>query len=301
MKTIIFYLTCIVLIHSNLLIAQSISLNINEETLSMSKGNNNAFTVEIPQTKASDIKKAWESYVKKSSKKPDAGYSKSEYYALQVQIEAIAEYYFNIYGTFTQTITGTKLAVWFQLQDTFVSSNNNALTSKSIKAYLHSFAKENYLNAAESELKIEQKILNKLNDELDDLYKDKDKLTNEITDNKNDIVKAQSDIKMKINEQKLKDKEILMQREKMIGVSLNPAEKKLQDKIIKDLNKEKQGFVKEEQKLRKSIQKCESNIKKNEREILKFDTDISNKQAEINTQKKRIVTIETKISEITRL
>lgn len=278
-----------------------VSIKINEESLPMSKGNNNAFVVDIPQTKAADLRKEWDSYIKRSGRRIKTGDLKGEHYALEVQATKISNDYFNIYTNFIQTITGTKVATHFQLQDTFVSSANNEFTAKSIKAYLHEFAKEQYIKAVEAEVAIEQRELKKLDDELNKLYTAKDKLTNQINDNNNSISKAESEIKIKKNEQQLKDKEILMQREKMIGVSLNPAERKLQDKIVSDLNKDKQRLVKDEQKLRKDIQKFEATIKKIERDVTKVEGDITRKLSEIKTHQTLLQNIENKLNEVRRL
>jgi hypothetical protein len=278
-----------------------ITVEITEAVLPMSKGNYNAFVVDIPQTKVNDIKKEWDSYIKKSGRRIKTGDFKGEHYALEVQVASIGNESYNIYTNFTQTITGVKVATHFQVQDSFVSTLNNEFASKSISAYLHDFTKESYVKAVNKELDLEKNVLKKLDDELHKLYTNKDKLTNQINDNKNNISKAETEINIKKNEQQLKDKAILMQREKMVGLSLNPAEKKLQEKIISDLNKEKRSLIKDEQRLRKDVQKFEANIKKIERDVAKYDTDVALKLSAIEKQRQIIQNIENKLKDIRRL
>jgi predicted nucleic acid-binding Zn-ribbon protein len=300
MKTISTLLFTIAIFFTSQLTAQT-TIEITEAVLPMSKGNYNAFVVDIPQTKVNDLKKEWDSYIKKSGRRIKTGDYKGEHFALEVQVASIGNLNYNIYSNFIQTITGVKVATHFQVQDSFVSTLNNEFAAKSISAYLHEFTKEAYAKAVNNELDLEKSVLKKLDDELHKLYTNKDKLTNQINDNKNSISKTETEINIKKNEQQLKDKSILMQREKMVGVSLNPAEKKLQEKIISDLNKEKRSLIKDEQRLRKDIQKYEADIKKIERNVAKYDSDVAIKLSTIEKQRQIIQNIENKLKDIRRL
>jgi hypothetical protein len=73
--------------------------------------------------------------------------------------------------------------------------------------------------------------LKDLEKDLEALHKEEDKELKSIDKYKREIEKAEDVIKVKKNEQDLKQKEITAQKEKMIGVSLNADEKKLQDLI----------------------------------------------------------------------
>ena len=171
-----------------------ITIEITETVLPMSKGNYNAFVVDIPQTKVNDLKIEWDNNIEKSGRHIKSGDFKGEHFALEVQVSMIGNESYNIYTNFTQTITGVKVATHFQVQDSFVSTLNNELFAKSISAYLHEFAKE-----VNNELDSEKEMLKKLDDELNKLYTDKDKLTNQINDNKNSISKNETEINIKKN------------------------------------------------------------------------------------------------------
>jgi hypothetical protein len=106
---------------------------------------------------------------------------------------------------------------------------------------------------------------------------------------------------VKKQEQELKQKEIMMQKEKMVGVNLNPEEKKLQDSLVKDMESEKQKLIKTQESLRKDITKHESEIKKSERSIADYKAKQELKRNEIKKQSEIVQKVEMKLGEVKRL
>ncbi len=276
------------------------SLIIKEEKLPMSKGVQDALVVNIPQMKAGDIAKDWDRYIKNNSK-AKTGTEKNEFYVLEVIISRISSSSLNLYSLFTETTTGTKLSVFIMQNDIFISEEINPAIHQAAKSFIHDFAKQSYIKGVEAELKIENDQLKKLEKELESLYKEKDNEQKNISKNKSDIDVAENEIVSKKNAQNLKEKEIMAQREKMIGVNLNPEEKKLQDKIISNMEKEKQSLIKDQQNLRKDIQKYETSIKNSEREITSIDSKISLKVNEVQKQKELVQKVEMKLNQIKKL
>lgn len=280
-----------------LLVALSIALNflaittqaqviltVKEESRNMSKGSNNAFVIEVPQTKATDLKKDWQKFLKDIGKlKIDD--EKGELYTLNASISKISTNQLNHYALFTENATAATLVAFFQIKDTFVSSVNNQTTAANITALVREFGKAAYTNAVEDEIKTEKKALKKLQNELESFLKDEDKAKGSIAELKQKIEQNGTEIKVKKQEQELKQKEIMAQKEKMIGISLHKEEQKLQKKLISRMDSDKKKIIKAQSNLLKDIYKNESKIRETESEIVKIKEKQTAKTAEINKQK----------------
>lgn len=280
-----------------LLVALSIALNflaittqaqviltVKEESRNMSKGSNNAFVIEVPQTKATDLKKDWQKFLKDIGKlKIDD--EKGELYTLNASISKISTNQLNHYALFTENATAATLVAFFQIKDTFVSSVNNQTTAANITALVREFGKAAYTNAVEDEIKTEKKALKKLQNELESFLKDEDKAKGSIAEMKQKIEQNGTEIKVKKQEQELKQKEIMAQKEKMIGISLHKEEQKLQKKLISRMDSDKKKIIKAQSNLLKDIYKNESKIRETESEIVKIKEKQTAKTAEINKQK----------------
>lgn len=280
-----------------LLVALSIALNflaittqaqviltVKEESRNMSKGSNNAFVIEVPQTKATDLKKDWQKFLKDNGKlKIDD--EKGELYTLNASISKISTNQLNHYALFTENATAATLVAFFQIKDTFVSSVNNQTTAANITALVREFGKAAYTNAVEDEIKTEKKALKKLENELESFLKDEDKAKGSIAELKQKIEQNGTEIKVKKQEQELKQKEIMAQKEKIIGISLHKEEQKLQKKLISRMDSDKKKIIKAQSNLLKDIYKNESKIRETESEIVKIKEKQTAKTAEINKQK----------------
>ncbi len=276
------------------------TLKIQEGVRPMSKGSNNAFTLEIPQTKSEDLQKSWSGYLKDKTKAKVIN-EKGEIYLLGVIVNSITDRSINIYSRFQETTVGAVISVFYQIDDVFVSSENNPTVAVSAKTFLYDFGKLAYTNAVQAELELEQKVLKDLEKELESLHKEEDKELKSIDKEKREIEKAEDLIKVKKNEQDLKQKEITAQKEKMIGVNLNAEEKKLQDKLLKDLEGDKKSLIKEQDNSRKDIIKSESSIKNSERNLANIKSDINAKNTAISKQKELITKVEEKLNRVKRL
>lgn len=299
MKSINYILLLVALLVSNTVFAQE-SLKVEEAMRPMSKGSNNAFTIEVPQTKSADLQKSWTNYLKDKTKAKVLN-EKGEIYLLGVIVNSITDRSINIYSRFQETTTGTVISVFYQIDDTFVSTENNPTVAVSAKTFLYDFGKIAYLDAVQAELEMEQKVLKNLEKELENLHKEEDKELKNIDKEKREIEKAEDLIKVKKNEQDLKQKEITAQKEKMIGVNLNAEEKKLQDKLLKDLEGDKKSLIKDQDNARKNIIKSESSIKNSERNLANIKSDINAKNVAISKQKELITKVEEKLNRIKRL
>lgn len=273
---------------------------IKESMSQMSKGNYNAFIVEVPQNQLSDLEKSWINYLK-SKEKIKLTKDKGEYMAANVIVRRIGDEPLQLYSRFQQTITGTNISLFVEKDSQFISQENNPELTNQIKLFLFDFYKVAYAEAVEKELTLEKKKLKDFEKELENLHKSEDKIIQNIDKEKREIEKAENNIKVKKSEEDLKQKEIMMQKEKMLGVSLNSEEKKLQNKQIKSLENEKKKLIKTQDNERKSIKKRESTIKKSEREWADIKNKINTQTSSIGQQKEIVIKVEQKLQKIQTL
>ena len=296
MKTV---LLVFILLAQNPLFAQR-KIEVTEAKRPMSKGENNAFIIEVPQTKITDLQKSWTNYLKNNAKEKIVN-EKGEIFILASIIKRINDKSLNLYSRFQETTVGTNINTFYQIDDVFVTSENNATVATSIKSFLFDFGKQAYAEAVQIELEREQKTLKDLEKDLDGLHKEEDKELKNIDKYKREIEKAEDVIKVKKNEQDLKQKEITAQKEKMIGVSLNTEEKKLQDKLIKGMESEKGSLIKAQDGARKDIKSNEGSIKSSERNLANVKHNIDVKNASIGKQKELISKIQDKLNNIKKM
>lgn len=292
-------ITVVLWFHSMFLFAQK-KLTVSEETRKMSKGPQNAFILEVPQVKAIELRKEWEKYLRDHGKMKIEEF-KGELFALQTVIQRISSEPLNHYALFNESPVGAVISAFYMIRDSFVSTTNMPAVAQSIQKFMFDFGKATYIKAVEKELNLEQKTLKNKEKELESLMREEDKLQKSIVENKNIIERNEQEIKVKKQEQDLKQKEIMMQKEKMLGISLNPEEKKLQDKIIKEMESEKQKLIKTQQNLRKDIQKKESAIRQAERHIANLRSKQDLKRNEIHRQREIVQKVEQKLNEIKRM
>lgn len=293
LTTLLIYLLAV---QSSLLSAQE-NITINEQIRTMSKGNRNAFVMKVPQYKSEDLKKAWDKYVKDNAKVKSDEY-KGEYFFLGGIVERLSPNSLNHFATFQDVPGGSIINAFYVVQDSFVSSVNNATMATSINKFMFDFAKEAYIKAVEREEEVEAKLLKEKEKELKDLQKDEDDEHKEIDKLKNEIEQNTTEIGVKKSEQELKQKEITMQKEKMLGVSLNPEKKKLQDKLVKEMESEKQKLIKTQTNLREKNKDNETDIKNAERKIIDLKARQEAKQNEINKQRDVLQKVQAKLAAI---
>lgn len=294
----LFYIIAFTLF-SHFLLAQT-KPEIVESLRPMSRGNYNAFIVEVPQNQLEDLEKSWTNYLK-SKEKIKVVNQKGEFAAANVIVRRLGDLPLNLYARFQQTITGTNLSLFVEKDSQFVSQAESPELANQIKLFLFDFYKTAYSEAVKNELKIENKKLKDLESELASLHKSEDKINQNIDKEKREIEKASSNISVKKSEEELKQKEIMMQKEKMLGVTLNAEEKKLQEKQIKAMEKEKKSYIKDQDNDRKKIKKSEASIKKMEREMADLKNKINTQNNTIGQQKEIILKIENKLSTIEKM
>lgn len=295
-----FYLSLVLGITACLTIQAQTSISIAETSHNMSKGAENAFVVMVPQYNAKDLKKEWENYLKDNGK-VDINENNGEISALDAKIIKVLRGNINHYALFDETIDGTKLVAFFAINDTFISTDNNSVVAGSIGKFMKDFAKSSYIKIVQEELKTEKKKLNSLNDEHSDLEKKENKSHQNIVNSHNKIKKRNNKIDMNKSEQAKKQNDLEMQQQKMMNVSMNNAEQKLQDKQVDNLQDDKKGLLKKEGKMRKDIEDHNNEINVEQNKIPGILSQEEMQKDKIQQQQEVIQKVQAKLNTIKRM
>jgi peptidoglycan hydrolase CwlO-like protein len=179
--------------------------NVTEQSMAMSQGTNNGFSVKLPGTTKKDVEKAWKKYVDEYKGKVKTDKKTDETLSNNSIIKKInGDNTIDIYAKVAEDgKESTTLNVWFNLGGAYLSSQAHGDKAKEAQAMLSAFALSVSRTMVEDQLKEEQKKLKKEEGTLKDLEKDKKGLEKDIEDWKKKIAKAEGEIKT--NEEKQKE------------------------------------------------------------------------------------------------
>lgn len=190
----------------------SMFAQINEGASSMSKGNENAFTLELRQTQEKEISKAWEKFIKGYKGKVKKDKKSGEILADDCQIKEMSSNTVDVYSSVRQSGENTILTVWYDLGGAFLNSGMHGDKIPVVEKMLKEFAINVDIAAVEEDLKNQEKTLKNLEKDLKGLEKDKEKSENEIAKCEKKILEEKESIKVNLTDQKNKTSEIEAQR-----------------------------------------------------------------------------------------
>ncbi len=191
------------------LIAQKISVKESKEKVG--DGSNNALVVSIYEADASDIEKEWKSLMKKYDAKVS---TKDGVFADNAMISSLGgNNPIDVYAKVEKVKDGeNKLIVAFDLGGAYLSSSQHSSQFKEAKNMVSDFAIKVTKEAIAGQLKVAEKVLNKLEDNHKDLVDDQKDLEKNIEEYKAKIKKAEEDIIQSKNDQEKKKQEIEAQK-----------------------------------------------------------------------------------------
>lgn len=195
--------------------AQKIS--VSESTENIGGGSNNALVVTIYENTADEIEKAWRSLMKDYDAKVS---SKDGVFADNAMIKTMGNNSVDIYAKTVKVKDGeVKLIVAYDLGGAYLSSSKHPEQYKEAKRMVNDFAVKMTKEGIGGQLKAAQKVLDKMNDQQQDLVKDQTGLTKDIEDYKAKIKKAEDDIVKNKADQEKKKQEIEAQKKVVDAIS----------------------------------------------------------------------------------
>ena len=178
------------------------SVKVKEVSMAMSKGTNNGFEVEIPQSNAKDVAHDWKHRLMAGSK-AKLTESNGEIAIRGWEDKEISQQLFNVYSIISSTADGVKLTVWFTYNDTtFFTTKSGKADATAASRFVHDFgAAEYFLSVKNAHQKAREK-LDKLKDDLERNVRAEEKANQKITEDKRAVNRTQEDLVTNDNDQK---------------------------------------------------------------------------------------------------
>jgi flagellar motor protein MotB len=303
MKFILTVLTVIAGIITGFQASAQVPLEISGKTVTMSKGDQPAFIVEIPQVTAENIEKSWMKLIRQNTKSK-VSTENGEIFILNTQIDEISDKPINIYSAVYQADSAVKLVSLFEIDSSFFSFDgdkedmNYERTYQGIEHFLHDFAVTEYRDAVEEELKTENKELKKLNGDLQKLVKQTETFQKKIRQNESDSLNAEDQISsLEVDKQRKQD-EIDSKKESMSSIA---GDKELYDeakKYLKSLEKQRKKIEKEIDKLKANIVEYHSDNVELKRSIVENNKKKEELLNEISKQQETVKKVTRKLENI---
>ncbi|MEZ5082235.1 MAG: hypothetical protein R2750_02095 [Bacteroidales bacterium] len=302
MKSILsFIVVAFLFLNTNYTIAQQ-TIEVINKNVNISKGDQPAYIVEIPQGDFDDVLSNWTKLIRQNTKEKVV----QEGHEIQITGTQINEIYpdpINIYSAIINSDSSLKLVAVFEIDSVFFNYEKNSTVENEkihsqLQLFMKNFAVEEYENAVEEELEAEEKKLKELNKDLDGLTKENENLHKSVKENEQDIKNSEDAIKSYELDNERKLGEINSKKEAIASLSAQP---ELQDQAkdqLKDLEKEKKNISNKLEKEQKNIVKYQSNITEINRNIERNLELQEIKLQEINTQEDIVQAVKLKLGGI---
>jgi len=303
MKFIVSVLTVIAGIIIGFQASAQVPVEISGKTVTMSKGDQPAFIVEIPQVTAENVEKSWMKLIRQNTKSK-VSTENGEITILNTQIAEINDKPINIYSAVYQVDSAVKLVSLFEIDSSFFSFDgdkedmNYERIYQGIEHFLHNFAVTEYREATEEELKTENKELKKLNGDLQKLVKQTETFQKKIRQNESDSLNAEDQISSLEVDKQRKQGEIDSKKESMSSIA---GDKELYDeakKYLKSLEKQRKKIEKEIDKLKANIVEYHSDNVELKRSIVENNKKKEELLNEISKQQETVKKVTRKLENI---
>ena len=290
-------------------------IEVGTETISMSKGQQMAFTVIVPEAKAKELEPIWKKYVnnrrlgerinnlttqignlfksqenKASRDKLKVEKNGDEYYVRAVKETLLTKHPMDIYARITELTEGCKLNAFFQYTDSIFINDTNADPERiqNIKSYIRDFGVAAYQNVVDDQIKDAKKEVSKQESLLKDIEANSKKEAKAIARYETDIEECHAEIKsietdIARLEENVSTKKIAFEAMSKSSPEYEPAKKEL-----KDLSKNKSKYFDKIKSSKSKIKSREMDIKTAKNKITQNDND-EKKQQEVIDGKQKIV------------
>jgi hypothetical protein len=243
-------------------------INVYEDSISFTKHKYPGVVVTIPESSLESVQKRWEKAIE-SGTKSKAVYENGEWTIFGANLKKISPTPVNLYSKMVSQDSLVKMMVSIELKDdVFVEKGSYEAELEQMKTYLKQFAKDEYTEVADGQLKEEDKKLKDLNKELSSYQKDESDLEKSIRDAEKTIKEEQENLVVLNNEESTLSAEIIKQNQDLNQLSDGPAKEGMA-KSIKELDKQKRKLMNDIESGNKKISKAQDNIRDANSEIPK--------------------------------
>jgi len=234
-------------------------------TTAMSKGENPGIQLDIPEVTVDDVQRDLERRIKNKTKSKFVK-SGNETAIQETIIKEISDTPLNFFVKVMPLDSGSRIISFAEDQGAFITESADADKYARFKSFVRDFGVEAYREKVADQIKLQEKALSDLEGDLNKLKKQNEKMHTDIRDNEAAIVNSEVDIKANVKQQELKDDDIIKQKS-VVSSTTDKETRKLENKKLNDLEKEKDKFRNEINSFNKKIVKSRANIENLEDEI----------------------------------
>jgi hypothetical protein len=224
----------------------------------MSKGENPGVQMDIPEVVVDDLQRDLEKSIRNKTKSKLVK-SDSEMSIENTIISEIGDDPINVFVQLTSLDSGARVTAFVEDQGKFISEKEGGEKYARMSSYLRDFGLNAYREKVSGQIKLENKTLSDLESDLNKLRKSNEKMHEDISKNESSITNAETDIKSSTKEQEIVGEEIVKQK-LVVGSAADKDAKKLENKKLNGLEKQKDKARDNVTSLNKSIVKSRAEI-----------------------------------------
>jgi DNA repair exonuclease SbcCD ATPase subunit len=250
----------------------------------------------IPEAAWEQVESMWIKALEKGTKSKVSEAHQGEITIFGAFIKSIGEDPVNIYSQIIPRDSIVELNTCIELKrNEFITENLYESEFNQLKAYLHDFGKEAYIEEAEEQLEAEENVLKELERGLKQLQNDKESMEKKISKNEHDITVSEDDIRILDADIAVKNEELARAKVRLGSVGDDLVQRETIETEIKDLEKEKKKMLKSVEKEKKNIVGYNSDIDNTKLEIPALVEQQNQKMQEIEQQRNRVSHFENKL------
>ncbi len=255
--------------------------------------------VMIPEAGFEQVEKMWIKALEKGTKSDVSEAHNGEITIFGAYIKSIGDDPVNIYSQIIPRDSTIELNACIELKrNEFITEELYESEFNQLKAYMHDFGKEAYIEEVEEQLEAEENVLKELEKELKSLQHDKESMEKKISKNEHNIMVSDDDIRILDADIAIKNEELARTKVRLGSVGDNLVQRETIEAEIKDLEKEKKKMLKSEQKAKKNIVGYNSDIDNIKLEIPALVEQQNQKMQEIEQQRNTVNLFEIKLTTV---
>jgi hypothetical protein len=286
-----------------LFVAAQVKIEVIQQNVNMSKGEQPAYIVEIPEATYEVVLNDWIKIIRQDTKSK-VEETEHEIIILSTHIKDIIGKPINIYSAVIKVDTAVKIVAAFEIDSVFFALNDenktvhHEKTHHHIQNFMKDFAVTHYHDFVNEEFENAEKLLKTKNKEYKDISKEIENYQKEIKENEQAILNSKDLISSYEGENERKLSEVNNKKESIASLSGDDELAKQAKDQLKALENEKKNIQNKLEKENKYIVKYQSEIEEANRQIEDLREQQLEKKAEIEQQEDIITSIKTKLDGI---
>ncbi len=277
-------------------IHSQVTIEVKEENKTISRGDQPAFTVDIPGGKFESVRKDWIKFLESGTKLKVQAVS-NELFIHGAVFKKITLDSVNVYSSVYDLDSNIRVTACFEVDSVFLSTMaadpRQTELAVALKSAVRDFAVGQYIEVYDQKLSDENAQLKSLESERKDQVGAIEKQQKSIKENEENIRRSEETIDILDADMELKNTEIKNKKAVVASLkSYDPEGYKVANKELGGLEREKKKMENQREKELKKIVEYKNDIKEAERSIDQLEKEVESLEQQIADQKDRIDKVE---------